>query len=193
MANGKSKMDEIVVNTTAISKMFNMTERRVRQLVEEGVIGRVGHGRFNLIDTVSRYITFLKMASEGIDENDVSESLEYEKWLHEKAKREKAEIELAHIKSEMHQSEEVEKVLNHMVMAFRSKMLSLPTKVALMLVNKNDPKLIEAIIERDIHEALKEISEYDPSLFVEITDDSEEIEIVEGDVSDGQKAHVEPV
>src|SRR5690606_11856124 len=123
MTVSKTKVDEIVVNTSAIAKMFSLTERRVRQLVEEGVIPRLGHGRFELIDTVSRYITFLKLSSEGINENDVAESLDYEKWLHEKAKREKAEIELAHLKNEMHRSEDVEKVLNHMVTSFRSKML----------------------------------------------------------------------
>lgn len=169
--------------------MFNLTERRVRQLVEEGVIARVGHGRFDLIDTVSKYVTFLKLASAGLDENDVAESLDYEKWLHEKAKREKAEIELAHIKNEMHHSEEVETVMNHMVMAFRSKMLSLPTKVAMMLVDKTDPKQIEAIIEKDIHEALKELEDYNPAMFVKSVED----ENVEESEEDGAKTHAEPI
>lgn len=191
MSKGKSKVDEIIVNTSAIAKMFNMTERRVRQLVEEGIISRVAHGRFDLNDTVSKYITFLKLSADVFDENDVMESLEYEKWLHEKVKREKAEIELAHLKNEMHRSEDVEKVLNHMVMAFRSKMLSLPSKMAMILINKNDPKLIEALIERDIHEALKEIAEYDPSMFMEITEE-DEVEIAEGD-KNGSETHDEPI
>lgn len=139
----KTKLDDkTVVNTKIISKMFNMTERNVRYLVDDGVIARVAHGRYDLIDTVSRYVTFLKMSYDGIDENKVMESLEYEKWLHEKAKREKAEIELAHIKREMHKADEVEKVLNHMVMSFRSKMLSLPSKVAMLLASKDILKLL---------------------------------------------------
>lgn len=191
MSKGKSDVNEIIVNTTAIAKMFNLTERRVRQLVEEGIINRIGHGRFDLIDTVSKYITYLKLSADTFDESDVAESLDYEKWLHEKAKREKAEIELAHLKNEMHRSEEIEKVLNHMVMAFRSKMLSLPSKMALILVNKNDPKLIEALIERDIHEALKEISEYDPSLFIEASEE-DEVDVVEVDES-GKEKYIESI
>lgn len=186
----KTKLDEkTVVNTKTISKMFNMTERNVRYLVEEGVISRVTHGRYDLIDTVSRYITFLKMSFDGIDENKVMESLEYEKWLHEKAKREKAEIELAHIKKEMHKADEVEKVQNHMVMAFRSKMLSLPSKVALQLANKDDPKLIEAILERDIHEALSELAEYNSLQY--FFEDDVEVEMV-GD-EDGSETNNEPI
>lgn len=178
----RTKLDErTIVNTKAISKMFNMTERNVRYLVEEGIIARVAHGRYDLNDTVSRYVTFLKMSYDGIDENKVIESLEYEKWLHEKAKREKAELELAHIKKEMHKADEVEKIQNHMVMAFRSKMLSLPTKVAYQLASKDDPKEIEALLERDIHEALSELADYNPSQYFEEDDDVElEIE-TEGD------------
>lgn len=172
MATGKSKVDNsVIVNTEAIAKMFNMTSRRVRQLAEDGVIERAGHGRFNLIDTVSKYVNFLKLSNENLSEDDVSESLKYEQWLHEKAKREKAEINLSHIKKEMHSSSEVEWVMNNMVMNFRQRMLAIPSKCALMLQNIDDPKKIEYILEENINEALVELSEYDPSLFVEVDDD----------------------
>ena len=181
METVKTKVDErTIVNTKSLSKMFNMTERNVRNLVAEEIIGRVGHGRYDLIDSVSRYITFLKMASDGLDGAAVEESLEYEKWLHEKAKREKAEIELAHIKKEMHKSDEVENVLNHMVMAFRSKMLSLPSKVALQLTTIDDANQIEVLLERDIHQALKELSEYNPAMF--FAEDSEDESEIVGEV-----------
>ena len=125
------------------------------------------------------------MASDGLDGAAVEESLEYEKWLHEKAK-----IELAYIKKEMHKSDEVEKVLNHMIMAFRSKILSLPSKVTLLLSTIDNAKEIEAILERDIHEALRELAEYDPSLFFN-DDEGDEIEIVGED--DGAEADHETV
>lgn len=173
--------ENVVVNTETIAKCFSMSPRRVRQLTEEGVITKQGYGRYDLIDTVSTYVTFLKLSADALNEDDVTESLRYEQWLHEKAKREKAEIELAHIKNEMHRSDEVEEVMNNMVMAFRQRMLSLPTKVALMLVNRPEPKYIEEVLEQNINEALGEISKYDPALFIEVT---EEILEVEGD---GQK------
>lgn len=186
----KTKLDDkTVVNTKVISKMFNMTERNVRYLVDDGVIARVAHGRYDLIDTVSRYVTFLKMSYDGIDESKVIESLDYEKWLHEKAKREKAEIELSHIKKEMHKADEVEKVQNHMMMAFRSKLLSLPSKLALQLASKDDPKMIEALLERDIHEALAELADYNPlQYFVE---DDIEVEM-EGE-EDGSETNIESI
>lgn len=191
-STGKTKLDErTIVNTKALAKMFNMTERNVRYLVEEGIIARVNHGRYDLIDTVSRYITFLKMSNDGLDESKVQESLEYEKWLHEKAKREKAEIELSHLKKEMHKADEVEKVLNHMLASFRSKMLALPSKAALLLASKDDPKEVEALLERDIYEALNELADYEPSLFFEEDDVEESLEVVGED--DGPETDTEPI
>lgn len=191
-STGKTKLDDrTIVNTKALAKMFNMTERNVRYLVEEGIIARVNHGRYDLIDTVSRYITYLKMSNDGLDESKVQESLEYEKWLHEKAKREKAEIELSHIKKEMHKADEVEKVLNHMLASFRSKMLALPSKAALLLSIKDDPKEIEALLERDIYEALGELANYEPSLFFEEDEIEDDLEMVGED--DGPETDTEPI
>lgn len=168
------KMDAVVVNTQAIAKMFGVSDRRVRQFVEEGIIDRIGHGRFNVIDTVNKYITHLRMASDQLDGNDITESLEYERYLHEKAKREKAEIELAHIKGTMHSANEVEKVMNNMLASFRARILALPSKVAPSLVNLEVAD-IEKIIESQVHEALNELADYDPSAFMEIEEEVEEV------------------
>lgn len=167
------KMDSVVVNTQAVAKMFGVTDRRVRQFVEEGVIDRVGHGRFNVIDTVNKYVTHLRMSNDQLDENDITESLEYERYLHEKAKREKAEIELAHIKGTMHSANEVEKVMNNMLASFRARMLSLPSKVTPSLANQEVAD-IEKIIESQVHEALIELSNYDPSAFIELEEEVDE-------------------
>lgn len=165
------KADGVVVNTVAVAKMFGVTDRRIRQFVEEGVIDRIGHGRFDLTDTVFRYVTHLRMSNDNLDSSDVTESLEYEKYLHEKAKREKAEIELSHIKGRMHSSGEVEKVMNNMLASFRAKMLALPTKVAPSLIARDDISQIEQMIEVQVHEALAELANYDPRLFADADDD----------------------
>ena len=47
----------------------------------------------------------------------------------------------------MHKADEVEKVLNHMLASFRSKMLELPSKAALFLASRDDSKEIEALAE----------------------------------------------
>lgn len=165
-----------VVNTKTIAKMFGLHERRIRQLAEEGVIDRVGHGRFDLIETVNKYISFLRLSNDQLEENDVTDSLEFEKYLHEKAKREKAEIELAHIKGRMHSSTEVEKVMNNMLASFRARILAIPSKTAPSLIARDEISQIEQIVEVQIHEALSELANYDPKLFMDAGDEEEEDE-----------------
>lgn len=173
----KQNIESVVVNTKTIASMFGLTDRRVRQLVDEGIIDRVGHGRFSLIDTVNRYVSHLKLSGEaGMDESQLQESLDYEKYLHEKAKREKAEIELAHIKGKMHHASEVEKVMNKMLSDFRAKLLALPSKVAPSLIARDEIAMIEKMIQKDIYEVLQELSEYDASMFADVSEDEDEEE-----------------
>ncbi len=74
--------------------------------------------------------------------------------------------------------------MNNMIMNFRQRILSIPTKCALQLINQDDPTYVESIIEASIHEALIELSNYDPSQFV--VSDEEVIEVGE---EDGEKTN----
>ncbi|GAQ24231.1 hypothetical protein [Tepidanaerobacter syntrophicus] len=166
MSKKLKSIDGLVVNTKVLANIFGLTERRVRQLVEEGVIDRIGHGRYDLQDSLKKYIAFLRAAASAeVDSSKVKENLDYEKFLHERAKREKAELELAHLKGELHHSADVEKVMNDMLGAFRSKLLALPAKLAPMLIAQNTVATIQDMLQNEIYEALKELSNYDPELF----------------------------
>ena len=48
-----------------------------------------------------------------------------------------------------------------MVNACRSKLLSIPTKVAYQISNLKDPEEIENFLKRTIHEALTELASYE--------------------------------
>jgi phage terminase Nu1 subunit (DNA packaging protein) len=166
MTQQVKNLDGIVVNTKVLANIFGVTERRVRQMVEEEIIERIGHGRYNLQDSIKKYIAFLRASSNVESDNiKLKESLDYEKFLHEKAKREKAELELAHIKGTMHHASEVERVMTRMLSDFRAKLLALPSKVAPMLIARKEIAVIQDILQKEIYEALQELSEYDPTLF----------------------------
>lgn len=176
------EIDSLVVNTKVMANIFGVTERRVRQMVEEEIIDRVGHGRYNLLDSVKKYIAFLRANNAAEEQTTkLKESLEYEKYLHERAKREMAELELARLKGQMHYSVEVEKVMNRMLADFRSKLLALPSKVAPMLIAREDISFIQDLLQKEIYEALQELSEYDPSMFGHAIQDDDEDEEAEGE------------
>lgn len=164
-----------MVNTKTIANVFGLTERRVRQLVDESIIDKVGTGRFNLLSTVKKYIAYLRATTHAEREgNKARENLDYEKFLHERAKRELAELELARVKGQMHDASEVERIMTKMLADFRAKLLAMPTKVAPALVARNEISVIQDILQRDVYEILEELSDYDPSLFSGDKVDNEE-------------------
>ena len=165
-----AKIDDIgstVVSAKVLSKLFSLTERRIRDLAQEGILVReTTKGRYNLERSVQNYILHLK-TNKNIENMKTNKELdlEEEKAIHEKVKREKAEIELKIMKGEVHLSEDVESVLSTMLANFRSKVLAMPSKIAPTIVSQNDVKYIRDRIKVECIEVLEELKDYDPSVF----------------------------
>ena len=49
-----------------------------------------------------------------------------------------------------------------MLYAFRDKLLDIPQKVVPMLIGEDDSTVIVSILEKELYEALDQLSEYDP-------------------------------
>ncbi|SHN77348.1 hypothetical protein [Desulfitobacterium chlororespirans] len=161
-----TSVDGIIVTTPVISSLFGLTDRRVRQLVEEGIIDRVKNGSYELAPTVKKYIMYLRACADGKElEKDAEAIYMVEKTKHEAAKREMAEMELAQMRGKMHDAEDVEREMNNMLSAFRAKMITMPSKIAPVLVARTEVPAIQEIIQKEVYEALSDLSEYDPKLF----------------------------
>jgi len=173
-----AEKSEMVFNTKQLAEAFEMTPRRVQQLAEEGVFPKAGRGKYLAIECIKNYTRSLqaKTGSGTVD-------LDYERALHERAKREKTELQLAVMKGEMHRSEDVEYVMNDMIAAFRSRILSLPAKVSPRLAGKKEIPVILEILTTEVRDALNELSEYSAPVFyqrskeyVELDQEDEETE-----------------
>lgn len=75
----------------------------------------------------------------------------------------------------------MEEFLTNMLVSFKSRLLSIPQKVAPIVVSEDDVNRISDILEKEIFEALEELSEYDPlkidkNADLEFEDDEEEDE-----------------
>lgn len=174
-----NEVDGITVSSAVLQSILGLTDRRVRQLAQEGTIVRVSRGKYSLVSSVQNYVTYIKTTKETAE---TPKKLDYEdeRALHERIKREKSELTLKLMKGELHKTEDVERVMNDMLTNFRSKVLSIPSKVAPRLIYKDDVNNIQDTIEIEVVEALQELSEYDPSLFYSDeyvnVEDGEEIE-----------------
>ncbi len=156
--NGK-----IYCSTVELAMALNLTDRRVRQLRSDGVIEAMGRNKYDLAQALQGYINFLTGGADNTKE--VSNDYHAERAKLTKAKRETAEIELALLRNEVHAAEDIMAVMSGMLMAFRARLLALPTKMAPMLLAQTELTKIQDILRSGVYECLSELSEYNPADF----------------------------
>jgi phage terminase Nu1 subunit (DNA packaging protein) len=180
---------EIIVNTDAMAKLLGFTRQRINQLAQEGILEKQAAGRWPLMKNVQRYIEYLRTGVKDRDADEEAQAMYWEeKALHEKAKREMAEIKLAKLKNQMHDAADVEFVMTNMLVTFRNRILAIPDKVAPKVLGVKNLSEISDIISTELHEALTELSEYDPALFVGGGEDAEDDTVVSEDPEGGGTA-----
>lgn len=156
----------VTVNATELGKIIGVTERRVRQLAEEGILIRAAKGRYVLTDSLKAYILKLKISMESKGEDpDVEISIDEEKAIHEKVKRQMSELKLKIMQGELHKSEDVKNVMTDMLMSVKTKLLAMPSKLAPMLVSRNDIGFVKDALNCEVIETLNELKEYNPKDF----------------------------
>lgn len=168
----------ITVNSASLEKIIGVSDSRIRQLARENIIIRAAKGRYKLLESIKNYILTLKMKMEA-DNSELSDGeidLEEEKAIHERVKRRISELKLQTMKGELHKSEDVERVMTDMLVSVKAKLLSMPTKLAPILVSRNDIDFVRSVINREVLETLNELKEYNPKDFysdeyVAITED----------------------
>ena len=142
-------------NIQAIAKLLKLSERRIQQLAKEGVIPKAERGKYDLVNSVHGYIDYLKAKAGG--EFTAEEVLKNKNKLL-KAKAELAEIDKMKASGELIPKEEVKKSWLELVHKLKQKLLSIPNKVAPVVVTVKSINEIKLIIQDKIHEALYEIS-----------------------------------
>ena len=159
-------IDSLTVSAAVLGNIFGVTDRRIRQMAEEGIIVRVAKGRYNLVESVKNYILSLKLAvdSAGNDNPDGELNFEEEKALNERVKRNISAMKLQTMKGELHKAENVKRVMTDMLSAFKTRVLNIPAKVAPILEDR-DAGYIKERLTAEVTETLNELKDYDPADF----------------------------
>lgn len=169
MENNSKKITDvsaITVSSKVLSEIIGVSDRRVRQLGEEGVFIRAAKGRYKLAESVKNYILTLRLAndSDNIPIEDDELDLEQEKAKKERVNRLIAELKLAKMKGEVHSSKDVENVMMDMLSSFKSRLLNVPAKVSPILTQR-DTGFINDYMTREILNILNELKDYNPEDF----------------------------
>lgn len=133
-----------------VAAWLGVTERRVRQLRDEGVITETKPGLYDLRLCVTYYINHLRNGNTTLNQ---------ERTLLTKAKREAADMENKVRRGELHRAEDIEKGLKTVFLNIRSRFLPLPAKLSHRLASLNgDPNAIFLELQQAIAEVLEELS-----------------------------------
>lgn len=159
-------IDSLTVSAAVLGNIFGVTDRRIRQMAEEGIIVRAAKGRYNLVDSLKNYILSLKLAvdSNDSDNPDGELNFEEEKALHERVKRHISEMKLQTMKGELHKADDVRHVMTDMLSLFKTRMMNIPAKVAPVLEDR-DAGYIKERLTSEVTEALNELKDYNPADF----------------------------
>lgn len=161
MSNTNKTKHQVIATTKEISEILGFTDRRIRQLENEGSLVKVGRNKFDLPASIQRYIEVTKEQSESEEDMDYNK----EKTLLTRANRKKAEMELKILQGDVHKSEDVENVMNDMLTSFRAQVLVIPGKAASQVLGLTELEVIKDILKEMIHETLQELSDYEPNIF----------------------------
>lgn len=142
--------------TEAISFVFGVTKTRVRQLAKDGM-PKAGHNRFNLIDCVRWYADHLKDKQHA---PDAETKRQRSRLL--KARADKAILEVKEKENALIDMDEVKAVWANHIVSAKTKLLSMPSKLAPVLCDMDDPAEIQAEVKRLVYEILNELSEDKP-------------------------------
>ena len=167
------------VSEKDLADCLGVSERRIRQMVKEGIAVKVSAGKYNIKESAKRYIQTMKdkekKQNQSLEKIKVAQAAET--LMHEKLKKRKTELVVNEMEKKLHLASDVEEIWNTMVISAKSRITSIPTKIAPVLVGIEDAKEIQTILRREVNECLNEISNYDVSKFDKDFEDEQYAEL----------------
>ena len=144
--------------TKGIADCLNLTERRVRELRDEGVLTEERPGIFNMKTVVKQYLTY------KIGDKDDSSRLTAARADREETRGKIEKMKMEEAKGDLHRTEDVERGLKAIFANFKNRLETIPTKYAKTMAQLTDPVEAHDILQKAVEEALIELSNPDVAL-----------------------------
>lgn len=155
----------IFVTAADICTALGKTKSRISQITGDGVIHktRTNHGLlYNLFETVRLYCEHIEERAKKESEDSAELDLR-RKRAEAKLKESKAtvaELEAAEFQGKMHRSEDVQAMTADLLYYVRGSLKALAGRCATDCAASSEPTEVQKIIEREVFEILKDLSEY---------------------------------
>lgn len=167
----KERVAEMTVTTTQLAAVLGITNRRVQQLTQDGVLTTVSRGKFVLGDAVQAYNA--STARGGLTKEEAAEAkkLDHIKQKAEatlKASKAKiAQAEAKELSGQMHRSEDVAAMTSELIYTVRGALMALPSRVAINAAALSDPAEVAEYMRGEVNQIAEEIAmfRYDPAKY----------------------------
>ncbi|MGI9202655.1 MAG: hypothetical protein ACR2Q3_01525, partial [Woeseiaceae bacterium] len=165
---------EYQVDVEDLAYLVNLTPRRVQQLEVEGVIEKLEHGKYDLIECVRSIIDArLRSASGSV----ASEAEKTQRTRLTKAKADIAELNRRELAGDLVRVDVQRRNLDQLAREVRSNLETIPDRNAGILAGETDKGKTHQILANEIRQALEDIGEKlltclveDPHAYVESND-----------------------
>jgi phage terminase Nu1 subunit (DNA packaging protein) len=144
------------VDVTKIAIALNLDERRVQQLVKEG-LPRAARGQYDPVKCMLFYIRYLQAALErkSVPTADGGYAGEREERIRLlRADADLREIELAKERGQLVALPDIEAALTDLVLTTKARIMAIPPRLAPELVGETSRVMIQAKLERACKESL---------------------------------------
>ena len=148
------------VSVQVIARLLMISERRVQQLANEGVIPRTESRRYNLEESVQAYIQYIQGKSVGRAMVDEQIDFHEEKARLTKIQADKAQLELDEMARSLVKAEDVSREWYNAVTDCKGRLLSIPSKAAPIVAAETSAGACKKIIDDLVFEALEELGSY---------------------------------
>ena len=133
-----------------------MTDRRVQQLVKDGVIPKTEKNRYELAPCVQGYIRYLQERAVGNAAAPADFHIEKARLV--KLQADKTQMEVDELGGKLVRVDEVKKELYSAITDCKNRLLSIPSKAAPIVTNETNPAIVQGVLDDLVREALTELS-----------------------------------
>jgi hypothetical protein len=139
-----------------ISRLLDLSERRVQQLVRDGIIPKPERGRYDLIGAVRGYVRYLRDLVLKAEAGVADYGSERARLI--KARADLAEMEAARRRAELLPAAEVAAAWTEILALVRARVLALPDKLAPLTHETTSIAEARGVLRTAVREVLAEIA-----------------------------------
>jgi phage terminase Nu1 subunit (DNA packaging protein) len=158
------------VSTEQLAAFLRKDVRTIQRYVSNGILrrardsdGKPLRGAFELVPSIHAYLDYLEeQLSVGL-QNDTEFRRERTGLV--KAQRERQELENQLFKGQLHRADDVEAIMNDVLSGIKIRFLSIPSRIARLLIAQTAIAKIIDILTRAVYEALGDVMTYSAEAF----------------------------